>query len=65
MQELSPDVFPDLKLSELNFLKLTPSAAQFFVKNEFNQTLLGTIEESPKEGMFLKLEVKFPDGDIT
>lgn len=65
VQELSPDVFPDLKLSELNFLKITPSAAQFFVKNEFNQTLLGTIEESPKDGIFLKFEVKFPDGDIS
>ena len=63
-QKLSPESFPDLKLSELNFLKITPQGAQFFLKNELNQTLLGTIEES-KDGIFFKFdELGFPDGEI-
>ena len=64
--KLSPESFPDLKLTELNFVKISPVGAQFFLKNELNRSVMATIEESPKEGIFLKInEIDFnPDGEL-
>lgn len=65
-QELKLDAFPDLKSTELSFSKITPSSAEFFVKNELDQILIGMIGESEKGEMFFKFEQagQFPDGPI-
>ena len=59
------DAFPDLKLAELNFVKIAPESAQFFLKNELDQILIGTIGNDPKLGMFLKLDTTFPGQEIS
>lgn len=61
--ELSPDKFPDLKLSELSFLKLDSSSVEFFVKNELQYAAVGTISiEADK--LFYKVNEVNTDGEI-
>ena len=63
--ELSQKYFPDLKLTELNFVKLTPSTAGFFIKNEMGNVALAEVDITAEKG-FLKLqEIPYnPDGEI-
>ena len=41
--QLSADKFPDLKLSELSFLKLDAASVDVFLKNELENSAVGTI----------------------
>jgi hypothetical protein len=63
--ELSQKWFPDLKLTELNFVKLTPSGAGFFIKNELGNVALAQIDINAEKG-FLKIqEIPFStDGEV-
>lgn len=64
-QQLSLEAFPDLKTTDLYFSKIEPSRAEFFLKNELQNSLQGTIETST-DGIFYKFEeLKYnPDGQI-
>ena len=65
VQELSADKFPDLKLTDLSFLKLDSGNAEIFIKNELQNSVRGTISlESDK--LFYKFteEPYNPDGQI-
>jgi len=61
--ELSQKWFPDLKLTELNFVKLTPSSASFFIKNELGNVALADVDINAEKG-FLKIrEIPFSTDD--
>lgn len=55
-QSLS-DRFPDLKSSELSFVKLDTSSAGFFLKSQDGATALATVDIST-DGIFYKVEEK-------
>ena len=62
---LSADRFPDLKFSELSFLKLDAASVDVFLKNELQNSAVATISiENDK--LFYKLnEVPYnPDGEV-
>ena len=61
--ELDARLFPDLKLTELNFLKIDSSSAGIFIKNQLGNVVVGEINFEA-EKLFQKWrEVPF-DGEI-
>ena len=66
-QQLSLDTFPDLKTSDLSFLKLDSANAQIFLKDRVtNNTVVGDISiEADKVFFKFTPEVYSPDGEIT
>ena len=64
-QELSADMFPDLKLSELSFLKVDEASVDIFLKNELQNSLVGTISIEADKLFYKWREVPYnPDGEI-
>ena len=63
---LNAKMFPDLKLTDLHFSKIEVGRADFFLKNQLNNAVLGTIGTST-DGIFYKFEeitVKEPAPEI-
>ena len=63
--ELSQKWFPDLKLTELNFVKLTPSTAGFFIKNELGNVALAEVDINAEKAFVKLREIPFStDGNL-
>jgi len=63
MLELSQKHFPDLKLSELNFVKLDISSAGFFLKNELGNVALAEVDINAEKAFWKVQEIPY-DGEI-
>ena len=61
---LSSELFKDLQTSELNFSKIEIDSAEFFLKDQINQTSLQGTFEVNSDGVFYKLQPSFPEGEI-
>lgn len=57
--ELDQRLFPDLKLTELNFVKLTPSAAGFFIKNQQGNIALAEVDINAEKAFVKLREIPF------
>lgn len=63
VEELSLDKFPDLKFSELSFLKIDSASADIFLKNELQNAVVGSISVEADK-LFYKWRELNTDGEI-
>ena len=57
--ELSQKYFPDLKLTELNFVKLDTSTAGFFIKNQLGNVALAEVDINAEKAFVKLREIPF------